>query len=666
MKEEKKPNNKILETFLKYIQKFFFHSLPDSGKEKQPNVFNAEEKLKTTELEFRSLMEQASDGIFISDGIGKYVDVNLSGCKMLGYTKEELLCLNVNDIVVREGEGVINDPPKLDDLLAGKTILTTRNLRRKDGSSVPVEINARMLSNGKLMGMVRDITERKKAEEKLVDNEKQFRHTLDNMLEGIQIHDFDWRYTYVNDALVKYSTYSREELMGYTLMEKYPGIEQSPLFKVLERCMIQRVTEHLETEFIFPNGTKAFFELSIQPVPQGIFILSIDITDRKKAEANVQKLNEELEQKVMERTAELERNVQQLKESEEKFQKAFQASAAGITITRRSDSKYLDVNDAFAQMTGFTKEELIGHSSAELGIVVNMKKRDEILQLVREYGSARNFELTVRDKSGRILEILSSVETILLGGEQFLINIIYDITERKRSEEQLDTLNKELEAFTYSVSHDLRAPLRAVNGYAKMLEEDYEKIFDDEAKRLLNVIQHNATKMSDLIDDLLAFSRLGKKAVQKTDLNMKGLIKRIVMDFNNTIKHKAEIKIGDLHPIQGDYALLQQVFVNLLSNAIKYSSKKDNPVVEVNSEEKDGEVIFTVKDNGVGFDMAYANKLFGVFQRLHKEEEFEGTGVGLAIVQKIISKHEGRIWVDAAPGKGATFSIALPEKEISK
>ena len=403
-------------------------------------------------------------------------------------------------------------------------------------------------------------------EEKPLIRESQFRTTLDNMLEGIQIHDFDWKYVYVNDALVKYSTYSREELLGFTLMEKYPGIEQSHLFSVMERCMKERVTEHLETEFTFPNGTTAFFELSIQPVDQGIFILSINITERKRAEEKNLKLQEELEQKVKERTVELESKVQQLRESEEKFQKAFQASAAGITITRLSDSKYLDVNNAFATMTGFTTQELINHSSAELGIVIDVKRREEVLQQIRENGSAKDFELTVRHKSGKILDILSSTETIFLAGEKYLINIIYDITERKKGEQQLDQANKELEAFSYSISHDLRAPLRAINGYAKMLEEDYYNLFDNEGKRLLEVIQHNADKMSNLIDDLLAFSKLGKKLIQKTNLDMNELVKRVVMDFNNTTKHRADIVVDTLHPALGDYSLMSQVFINLISN----------------------------------------------------------------------------------------------------
>ncbi len=371
------------------------------------------------------------------------------------------------------------------------------------------------------------------------------------------------------------------------------------------------------------------------------------------------------EEQVVERTAQLENNIRQLKESEEKFQKAFQASAAGITITRISDATYLDVNDTFIKMTGFSKEELINHTSAELGMIVNIKKREELLKQVRQKGWAKNFEMTVRHKSGSLLDILSSIETIVLNGEKYAINIIFDISGRKKAEAQLETVNKELEAFSYSVSHDLRAPLRAVDGYAKMLEDDYAGLFDEEGKRLLGIIQYNAKKMSHLIDDLLAFSRLGKKALQKTKLDMNELIEGVLIDLGKTTRHKAQIKIDRLHPAEGDYGLINQVLVNLVSNGIKYSSKKKEPLVEISSEAKKEEIIYSVKDNGEGFNMKYADKLFGVFQRLHTPEEFEGTGVGLAIVQRIISKHGGKVWAEAEPGKGATFSFTLPINQIT-
>ena len=224
---------------------------------------------------------------------------------------------------------------------------------------------------------------------------------------------------------------------------------------------------------------------------------------------------------------------------------------------------------------------------------------------------------------------------------------------------ELKNINDELESFSYSVSHDLRAPLRAISGYAAILNEDYGSNLDDNGKRMIEAISNNASNMGRLIDELLNFSRLGRKELEKSKIEMTKLAEGVMTDINRSINHNAKIEIGNLHQVKADYNLLHQVMFNLISNAIKYSSKKADPVVEISSEEKNGEIIFSVKDNGCGFKMEYADKLFGVFQRLHSDEDFEGTGVGLAIVQRIIVRHGGRVWADAKINEGATFYFSL-------
>lgn len=227
---------------------------------------------------------------------------------------------------------------------------------------------------------------------------------------------------------------------------------------------------------------------------------------------------------------------------------------------------------------------------------------------------------------------------------------------------QLESANQELESFSYSVSHDLRSPLRAVSGFAILLGERYDGLFDNESKRLLNIIQENANKMGLLIDDLLAFSRLGRKEIHKSKIDMAALAENAFKELSTPIKFKAEVKIGDLHHVLADTTLMHQVWLNLLSNALKYSFKKKKPVIIISSEEKNGELIYSIADNGVGFDMRYAHKLFGVFQRLHDADDFEGTGVGLALVHRIITKQGGKIWAKAKVAKGATFYFSLPQK----
>ncbi|MGZ4099414.1 MAG: ATP-binding protein [Bacteroidia bacterium] len=234
-------------------------------------------------------------------------------------------------------------------------------------------------------------------------------------------------------------------------------------------------------------------------------------------------------------------------------------------------------------------------------------------------------------------------------------------TKVKERTLQLEIVNKELEAFSYSVSHDLRTPLRAINGYSIMLKEDYDSKLDAEGNRIIRNIITNAKMMGQLIDDLLAFSRMGKKELVSTQVDMQLLVKNVADELLQNHPGKDDIiHIGVLSPATADLGMIKQVLINLVGNAIKYSSKKAEPKIEIGSRDEQNKTIYFVKDNGVGFDMAYVGKLFGVFQRLHSQEEFEGTGVGLALVKRIIDKHKGEIWAEGQENIGATFYFSLP------
>ncbi len=225
----------------------------------------------------------------------------------------------------------------------------------------------------------------------------------------------------------------------------------------------------------------------------------------------------------------------------------------------------------------------------------------------------------------------------------------------------LQALNKELEAFSYSVSHDLRAPLRAIDGYTRILLEGYQDRLDDEGRRICGVIRSETERMNQLIDDLLAFSRINRVDINLLAINMQDMVRSVYEDLT-TLKDPARLDfiLGELPPAEGDPRLIYQVWTNLLSNAIKFTSKKERAVIEVGSLQQEGETTYFIRDNGAGFNPQYADKLFGVFQRLHSDREFPGTGVGLAIVQRIIYRHHGRIWADAAPDAGATFYFTIP------
>jgi light-regulated signal transduction histidine kinase (bacteriophytochrome) len=228
---------------------------------------------------------------------------------------------------------------------------------------------------------------------------------------------------------------------------------------------------------------------------------------------------------------------------------------------------------------------------------------------------------------------------------------------RERTAE-LETANKELESFSYSVSHDLRAPLRAVHGYSLMLDEDYGARLDGEGRRLLAVVRSSAEQMGRLIDDLLKFSQVGRRALVSSRVDMRALAGEVIVEIAPQFP-QASVELGALPEARGDCALLRHVWVNLIANALKYSARAAAPRVEVSGRREGAQAVYSVRDNGAGFDMRYADKLFHAFQRLHHPSEFEGTGIGLATVQRVIHRHGGRIWAEAEPGKGASFYFVL-------
>jgi signal transduction histidine kinase len=271
----------------------------------------------------------------------------------------------------------------------------------------------------------------------------------------------------------------------------------------------------------------------------------------------------------------------------------------------------------------------------------------------------------------KVFYVVNSFYSALL----IILAIVFFRTTNEKHEEQLTSqknqiqannsrlqdMNKELDAFTYSVSHDLRAPLRTINGFSRILKEKYAHVIDDEGRELLDYVMSNARKMNDLINDLLEFSRSGKIEITAVSTDMRDLVMAAYNEIDKPeVKSRTELIVHPLPEVQADPNLMKQVFINLLSNALKYSASKPNPRIEVGCYFEYQETVFYVKDNGVGFDPSQSERLFNVFQRLHSDSEYEGTGVGLAIVRSIISRHGGRVWAEAETGKGAAFYFTLP------
>lgn len=742
--------------------------------------------------------------------------------------------------------------------------------------------------------------------------ESRYRNTLDNMLEGCQIIGFDWKYIYLNHTAEIHNRRPNEELVGKRYMDMWPGIEKTAIFKCMEQVLETRISNHLENNFIFPDGNTGVFDLSIQPVPEGMFILSIDITERKRKEKllyesefrfdklyengpfgmlmagsdyriikanqslcswlgytewelqqltfreithpddlqkdlpNIEKIKnkelaayktekrylhkdgrqlwgsltvtatfdsegnfihnlgiieditnrkrveeeiERLNERISTATrtskvgiwdwdiqkdvlswddqmyalygvdkidsegsfetwlkglhhedrsfansqtqlalqgkkdydtqfrliwpdgslhyvkarGEVFRNQQgepirmvginfdvteiilvqkALEESEEKFRKAFSINPDAITITRRSDGMYISTNHGFSQIFGYDEGEVVGKTLLEIKMWPYADDRKRFVDAIDKSGYVENFEVKLCTKQGKLLDGLVSSSIIEIGGTAHILSATKDISDLKNVQDevrrlnetleqrviertaQLEAANRELEAFSYSVSHDLRAPLRHINGYVDLLNSRFQENLPEKAQHYLTTISTAAKQMGTLIDDLLQFSRTGRQEVRFSRFDMNSLLKDVFEKIKPDLRNRnITWSVQTMPKVYGDYSLLKQVWVNLLDNAIKYTRFEEFPAVTVKYYEDGSDYVFSVQDNGVGFDMQYADKLFGVFQRLHSQTEFEGTGIGLANVKRILQKHNGKVWAEAEPNKGATFYFSLPKKQ---
>lgn len=447
-----------------------------------------------------------------------------------------------------------------------------------------------------------------------------------------------------------------EKIYGYTLEEvrgKYSGdvLKSGYNNERLDEWISQLKRDGQwtgELKQVHKNGAEVNCLLSTSVLKDdkgnitGFLTITKDITDRKREE-------------------------EKLRKSEERFRLLVNNVRDYAIFMLDQEGRIISWNNGATHIHGYTEDEIIGKNIEIFYTQEDRANKEPAanLAMAKENGSYEMEGVRIRKDGTRFLA--NVVFTVLLNDDGSLrgySKITRNITKRKQLENDLRKSNAEMEAFTYSVSHDLRAPLRSIIGFTKILEDDYTAQLDEEAKRIMGIITNNTIKMGMLIDDLLNFSRMSKQDIIKTDFDTHEMLKGIIADQGNRNGKPIQWTVGQLPRMYADINSVKQVWINLLSNAVKYSSGKNDPHIWIDAENKGGYLIFSVKDNGVGFDEKYSNKLFKVFQRLHSSNEFEGTGVGLAIVEKIVSKHGGEVWAKAIPGEGATFYFSIPEKPV--
>jgi PAS domain S-box-containing protein len=628
-------------------------------------LHRAELALRESEARFRLTFDQAPIGAALTNVDFRFTDVNAAFCEMLGYSREELLGLSFAEVTHPDDAEL--DLHESRRLTAGKIDEYVREKRyvRKDGVVVWGRVVARPVydASGRhiaQLAMIDDITERKHAVEALRESEERLRATLDTMRIGCQILDSDWRYVYINPAAERHNRRPSAELVGKRYADMWPGIEHTEAYRVIETCMREGSVQTVLTELRFPDGTVGWFELIVQPMDGDVLIQSIDVSARIAAD-------------------------QALRDSEMRYR---------IVADNTYDWEWwLDPQGDFvycspgcAEITGHGPEEFM-RDSGRLLEIVHPEDRDKVRAHLCSGNSetpkaaAVEFRVLARDGTERILDhrcrpVFAHDGTWL--GQRASNR---DVTERRRAEEevrrlneelrrrvvsrteQLDAATHELEALAYSIAHDVRAPLRTIDGFSAAVLEDEGEALSEDARGSLQRVRAAAQTLARLLDDLTGLSRVSQGEVARERVDLSALAEDVAAEV--TLGHpsrRVELKVAPGLVAEADPVLARLILRELLDNAWKFTSRREVAHVEVGAREADDGVALYVCDDGAGFDLRYAEHLFGVFQRMHPPGEFEGDGVGLAMVQRLVRRHGGRCWAQAEAGKGATFFFTLPDE----
>jgi PAS domain S-box-containing protein len=674
--------------------------------------------LATTEAALQELADQkfALDQhaiVAVTDVKGTITYVNEKFCAISKYAEEELI--GQNHRILNSGHhSKAFFQEMYHTITRGQVWHGEIRNRAKDGSIYWVETTIVPFVGGdgkprQYIAIRADITERKRAtevlaaqalelsryaeelstsQEALQTQTLMLQSVLDSMSEGLVVADENGKFIIWNPAadrivgLGAANVPSEEWTTHYGVflpdtVTPFPP-EQNPLLRAIhgEVCSAEMFLRNAELE----EGV--WIESSASPlknkdgVSRGAVVAFRDITRRRKDEREIRILNDELEQRVIERTAQLEAANKELADQR------FAVDQHAIVAVTDTHGTITYVNDRFCDISGYSREELIGQNHRIMKSDQHSQDFFEAMYRTIARGKVWRGEVKNRAKNGSFFWLDSTIVPFVgTDGKPWqYVAIRADITQLKQAEAldrqrtaELEAANKELEAFSYSVSHDLRAPLRHISGFSKILVEEFGPSLDPTAQHYLDRVQSGTQKMGLLVDELLALARVGRQALNRQPTKLNAIVEEVIAMLKPESEgREVEWVIADLPMVECDPVLVKQVFQNLLANALKFtrsrggvdSARTKTPaparaIIEVSYKEEDGQLVFMVRDNGIGFNMKYVDKLFGVFQRLHRAEDFEGTGIGLATVQRIVQKHGGRVWAEGELDKGAAFYFTL-------